>query len=182
MLASPLCKEVDVEENEVLLSKLDEAACEAADYRALGMMPHPSRRSFVDALQAALDAGMGFAELTERLANLRPDDFLVLAGPTLDLLTSAEGLGIAAEDLPVDAMEYLSLVAFLNQEMGEGYLPYHNFGEMRRAAAEGRTLAQGLARRDRERLIRARIEPELRRLWPKDEDRVAEEIARLFDA
>lgn len=165
---------------EELLEALGEAACEVADYHALGMMPHPSRRAFVDALQAALDAGLPLASLTERLSALRPDSFLVLSGPTLWLLTSAEGLGIAEDDLPEDAMEYLSLVVFLTQEMGEGRLPYHNFGEMSRAAAEGRTLAQGLAHADRERLVRTRIEPELRHLWPRDDERVCAEVKRLL--
>ena len=167
-------------EGDKLLELLDEAACEVADYRALGMMPHPSRRAFVDALQAALDTGLPLAGLTERLSDLRPDSFLVLSGPTRSMLTSMEGLGIAEEDRAEDAMEYLSLVAFLTQEMAEGGLPYHNFGELNRAAVEGRTLAQGLTRADRERLVRMRIEPELRRLWPRDDRRVSAEVERLL--
>ena len=71
-------------------------------------------------------------------------------------------------------------VAFLTQEMAEGGPPYHNFGEMNRAAVEGRTLAQGLTRADRERLVRMRIEPELRRLWPRDDRRVSAEVERLL--
>ena len=163
-----------------LLEALDEAACTAADFRALRMMPHPSRRAFVDALQEALDCGHAIDALTMRLSSLRPDDFLVLAEPVRTLLTAAEGLGIDEEDLPADAMYYLSLMAFLNQEMGEGRLPYRSFGEMNRAAAEGRTLVQGLATPDRERLVRGRIASDLMRLWPRDEARVAAEVERLL--
>jgi hypothetical protein len=79
-------------------------------------------------------------------------------------------------------MEYLSLMAFLNQEMGEDHLPYRSFGEMDRAAAEGRTLAEGLSTADRERLVRGRIASDLLRLWPRHEARVAAEVARLLES
>lgn len=163
-----------------LLEALDSAASGCADMGGLGRLPSPYRRLFVDALQEALDAGADLAAVSLRLAELRPEDFLVLAEPVRGLLISTDGLGIDESDLPADAMEYLSLVVFLRSEMDEGNLPYRDFAEMTRAAGEGRTLAQGLCSEDRERLVRTRIEPLLRRLWPRDPERVEAEVARLL--
>jgi len=160
--------------------ELLQAALDCADMGGLGMMPSPYRRAFVDELQKAIDDGAELSELATRLSEHRPDEFLVLAEPVRTLLTSPVGLGIPEGDLPRDAMEYLSLAVFLRGEMDEGNLPYRNFGEMNRAAAEGRTLAQGLAEADRERLVRMRVEPELRRLWPRDPERVRAEVERLL--
>ena len=156
------------------------AALDCADMGGLGMLPSPYRRAFVDELQKAIDGGAELSELTACLAEHRPDEFLVLEEPVHTLLVSPAGLGITEEDLPRDAMEYLSLLVFLRGEMDEGNLPYHNFGEMNRSAADGRTLAQGLVEADRERLVRMRVEPELRRLWPRDPERVRAEVERLL--
>ena len=163
-----------------LMEELERAALECADMGGFGVLPSPYRRAFVDALQAVLDAGANLAEVSLRLAELRPEDFLVLGEPVRGFLTSTDVLGISEEDLPVDAMEYLSLVVFLRGEMDEGNLPYRDFAEMARAAGEGRTLAQGLCSEDRERLVHARIEPLLRRLWPRDSERVETEVERLL--
>ncbi len=160
--------------------ELLQAALDCADMGGLGMLPSPYRRAFVDELQKAIDGGSELSELTARLSEQRPDAFLVLGEPVHTLMVSPAGLGISEEDLPRDAMEYLSLLVFLRGEMDEGNLPYRTFGEMNRAAAEGRTLAQGLAEADRERLVRLRIEPELRRLWPRDPERVRAEVERLL--
>lgn len=164
-----------------LSNDLVEAALECADMGGLGRMPSPYRRAFVDSLQAELDARADLAEVTRGLAELRPEEFLVLAEPVRGLLTSTDGLGIDEADLPEDAMGYLSLLVFLRGEMGEGNLPYRDFAEMGRAAGEGLTLARGLVPADRERLIRERIEPALRRLWPRDPQRVAAEVTRLLE-
>ena len=169
-------------EGYVLGAELTEAACELADLGGLGQLPHPARRAFVDALQAALDAGERLATLSAALAAERPRDLLSLDEPVRAFLTSPEGLGIEDADLPADAMEYLALVVFLRGEMAEGKLPYRTFDELSRAAQEGRTLAEGLAQEDRERLVRTKIAPELRRLWPRDEQRVAAEVARLLES
>lgn len=165
---------------DALLKGLDAVAIDCADMGGLGRLPSPLRRPFVDALQAALEAGAELAEITVRLYELRPEAFLVLADPVRGFLVSQDGLGIDESDLPVDAMDYLSLLVFLRGEMDEGRLPYRDFAEMTRAAGEGRTLAQGLCRSDRERLVRMRIEPALRRLFPCDPDCVEAEVARLL--
>lgn len=165
---------------DALLETLDSAATDCADMGGLGGMPSPVRRPFVDALQAALDAGADLAEVTERLYGLRPKAFLVLEEPVRGFLVSSDGLGIDESDLPADAMEYLSLVVFLRGEMDEGNLPYRDFAELTRAAEQGRALAQGLCDEDRERLVRMRIEPLLRRLWPRDPKRVEAEVERLL--
>lgn len=164
----------------VLPEELESAALECADMGGFGVFPSPFRRAFVDALQAEHDAGADLGELTAALAELRPKEMLPLAGPVYGFLTSPSGLGIDEADLPVDAMDYLSLLVFLRGEMDEGRLPYGDFAEMARAAGEGRTLSQGLSRADRERLVHERIEPVLRRLWPRDDDRVAAEAVRLL--
>ena len=164
----------------MLPDKLLLAATDCADMGGLGILPSPYRRAFVDELQQAIDDGAELSELTVCLSEHRPDEFLVLEEPVHTLMVSSAGLGISEEDLPRDAMEYLSLLVFIRGEMDEGNLPYRNFGEMNRAAAEGRTLAQGLAEADRERLVRMRVEPELRRLWPRDPERVRAEVERLL--
>lgn len=169
-----------MEEDDLVL-RLESAAEDIADQGGLGPMPHPARRAFVDALQRVLDAGLSLPEVTMRLSSVRPRDFLVLDEPVRTLLTSQDGLGIAEADIPQDAMDYLSLLLFLRREMEEGNLPYHMFDEMNRAAQEGLPLSQGLARKDRERLVRRVIEPELRRIWPRNPERVAEEVARLLE-
>ena len=163
-----------------LMEELERAALECADMGGFGVLPSPYRRAFVDALQAALDIGAGLAEVTERLYGLRPEAFLVLEEPVRGFLVSSDGLGIDESDLPADAMEYLSLVVFLRGEMDEGNLPYRDFAELTRAAEQGRALAQGLCDEDRERLVRMRIEPLLRRLWPRDPKRVEAEVERLL--
>jgi hypothetical protein len=162
------------------MEELERAALECADMGGFGVLPSPYRRAFVDALQAVLDAGANLAAVSLRLAELRPEDFLVLGEPVRGFLTSTDVLGISEEDLPVDAMEYLSLVVFLRGEMDEGNLPYRDFAELTRAAEHGRTLAQGLCDEDRERLVRMRIEPLLRRLWPRDPEHVEAEVERLL--
>jgi hypothetical protein len=164
-----------------LSRELENAALECADMGGFGVLPSPYRRAFVDALQSDLDAGADLIGLTASLAKLRPEEMLSLAEPLRGFLTSPEGLGISDSDLPIDAMDYLSLLVFLRGEMDEGHLPYRDFCEMAHAAGEGRTLAEGLARSDRERLVRQRIEPVLRRLWPRNDARVAAEVARLLE-
>ena len=166
------------------LWELFERALDAADAGRLSGVPTGSERTeLLHAFQAveALSApALSLARLSCVLAQVAPRDYPSLLGATGAFLRSPDGLAIAEEDIPATGLEYLSLIAFLDEEMAAARLPYRDFLEMVRAAAEGRTLSQGLATTDRRALVVLRIEPELRRLWPRDEARVAAEVARLL--
>ena len=166
------------------LWELFERALDAADAGRLSGVPTGSERTELlhafQAVEALRSPALSLARLSCVLAQVAPRDYPSLVGATGAFLQSPDGLAIAEEDIPTTGLEYLSLIAFLDEEMEAARLPYRDFLEMARAAAEGRTLAQGLATTDRRALVAARIEPELRRLWPRDEARVAAEVRRLL--
>ena len=166
------------------LWELFERALDAADAGRLSGVPTGSERTRLlhafEAVEAFHAPALSLARLSCVLAQVAPRDYPSLMGATGAFLRSPDGLAIAEEDIPASGLEYLSLIDFLDGEMEAAHLPYRDFLEMSRAAAEGRTLAQGLAASDRRALVAARIEPELRRLWPRDEARVAAEAERLL--
>ena len=173
----------DPEEADALW-ELFERALDAADAGRLSGVPTGSERTELlhafQAVETFRSPALSLARISCVLAQVAPRDYPSLVGATGTFLRSPDGLAIAEEDIPATGLEYLSLIAFLDDEMAAARLPYRDFLEMARAAGEGRALAQGLSAADRRALVAQRIEPELRRLWPRDEARVAAELERLL--
>ena len=169
---------------EALLWELLARALDAADAGHLWGVPAGGERTALlrawDAVQAGGMAAATVARVSAVLSWAAPRQFLSLEGPSGALLRAPEGLGVCEADVPATPLEYLSLVAFLGDEMDAARLPYRDFLELAHAAAEGRTLAEGLADADRRALVRGRIAPELARLWPRDPDRVELELQALL--
>ena|GEM_PF-5200204 len=168
-----------------LLSELFKKACDLADGGYLnGPARGVGREDLADTIQSIIGWGGPRASLprvTQALSWIRPHAFLSLHAPMLDLLMSDEGLGIPSADIPVSAQEYLGLAQFLENEMEAANLPYLDFAQMERAAAASLTLAEGLTAKDRRLLVRERMQPYFRRLFPGDEERVEQECMRLID-
>lgn len=150
--------------------------------RLTGVATGRERTDFVDALDLVLakkSPACTLSRIATVLSWCEPHSYLPLDAPTRALLTSRDGLGIDEEDLPGGAREYLALLSFLDDEMAAARLPYRDFLELHHAACEGRSLAEGLCDEDRADLLEREVAPLLRRLWPRDDERVQAELERL---